>query len=301
MSRLKFKHLDYNWKEIKDALNDCIPIMPIATANPWRGVYPDFGCIPLPEVKEKDYVLSNCGRFSYFMHKKDIKFKIPEIIQWDEEEIRLSLLYKIPVVTIRMGSNWKCIPITKFIGLVIWEAQFYSGVSNDGKAILHQIREDDFQINIERAFPGSYPEKKREANDYSCITNSDILTKDGIVKANKIRCGDIVYTNRNRYRPITEVQIRDVAEIELHTIKTKDGNVLDITFDHPIFIDGHWIDVDNINHNDLAAIVNSTKEKTQKEITSIVKSVHRNVRLYNFIVREDMSYVANGFVAHSPN
>lgn len=294
--------LEYNWKEIKEALNNHIPIMPIIFKWPnWYDEVVDSGCVPLTKVKETDYCMNMYGDFSE-LAEEDLCFKISKDIEFDEEKLKKALSKGRPVITVKINWTWRCIPVHKFKGL--YNAEFYCGNYADfaekpNKNGLY-TRECGFEKNIERKFPGSYPEKREEIDNASCITDSDIMTASGMVRAHKIRCGDLAFTNKNRYRPITEVQVRDVTEIELHTIKTKNSKPLNITSDHPLFIDKHWIDAGNINDNDSAIMVNTTKEKEQQKITLYKKSVHKNVRLYNFIVEDDMTYVANGFIAHSP-
>ena len=69
----------------------------------------------------------------------------------------------------------------------------------------------------------------------ACLLESaELVTNKGAVKIPDISVGDLVYTHKNRYRPVTEIMSREIDE-EIYDIYVGDV-VYSFTSEHPIYV-----------------------------------------------------------------
>ncbi len=126
-----------------------------------------------------------------------------------------------------------------------------------------------------------------------CLLNSFaedtlISTNDGLVEIQNVQIGDLVLTYNEKtgeeeYKPvihmITTDQVKETLSIEL-----SDGNIIKVTLEHLIYVDGHWIAAEKIQ-------VGQTLYSLGKNSKVVNVSVSKTkVKVYNLTVQDNHNY-----------
>lgn len=140
----------------------------------------------------------------------------------------------------------------------------------------------------------------------NCFPAGTLITVQGTpdgVPIEAIQIGDVVLTHRGRWRPVTATMSRDA--IELHRITTFGGRVLEGTAEHPVMTPEGWVELQHLRAGSRITVAdtNGTLMTNGATSTAVVREkAHRLsgvVRVFNFSVADDESYVANGVVVHN--
>jgi intein/homing endonuclease len=136
------------------------------------------------------------------------------------------------------------------------------------------------------------------AGDFLCVKpDTEILTDNGYKKISDIKIGDMVWTHKNRFKPVSKLFTSNSEELLDITVN---GQTITITKNHPVLAVRNniedWVKAGDLAQGDLVLL---WIEQTQThKIEKIEKSKYYGVVL-NFEVEEDNSYVANNLLVHN--
>jgi len=80
-----------------------------------------------------------------------------------------------------------------------------------------------------------------------------VLTKRGLIKLSEIVVGDLVWTHKARWRPVTAVHEQGVLPV--FKILTWTGREVEAAGDHPFLTPTHWVDVRDLKPHDVLGLV----------------------------------------------
>lgn len=156
----------------------------------------------------------------------------------------------------------------------------------------------------------------------NCLTNpnSPVYTIDGWKKIVDVKLGELVLTHKKRFKKTIQLHRNKytgkVVKLFFGEKRTLDKKSITITANHPLMINGKWIEAEKCKIDDNAKIlVHKCKNCNNKiikmtnnhsgkyefkniKITDI-KISNRSVPTYNLSVEDDESYVYNGIVVHN--
>ena len=127
--------------------------------------------------------------------------------------------------------------------------------------------------------------------------DAPIQTKDGIKNIQDIQVGDLVSSwneekNTFEWKRVLKTFIR-VADSTLH-IKLSNGEIMKVTPEHIILVNGIWQKAKNIKIDDkLFSPINEQIEVLKVEI------INKKATVYNFEVEDNHTYIAYGAVVHN--
>jgi len=137
----------------------------------------------------------------------------------------------------------------------------------------------------------------------NCFPAGTLITVLGHVGGKPIedvQVGDVVLTHRGRWRPVTATMDR-IESGSLHHLRVFSGPLLVSTGEHPISTPGGWVEMQRIRSGDRVQLAGAEGERPKfggvRDCYPVVLS--QPVRVFNFSVHEDESYVANGVVVHN--
>ena len=139
---------------------------------------------------------------------------------------------------------------------------------------------------------------------WRCIADDQlVLTKNGLKKISSVEIGDLVWTHKNRWRPVVKVFDNGIADCV--EVATTDGKKVISTPDHKFLMSDtgdsfNWLPVEenykNSNSPVFCVVFHSDiiQGFTLSQVKSVLGVGERHV--YDLEVEEDHSYVVNGMV-----
>ncbi|MES9863933.1 MAG: polymorphic toxin-type HINT domain-containing protein [Candidatus Thiodiazotropha sp. LLP2] len=128
-----------------------------------------------------------------------------------------------------------------------------------------------------------------------------VHTKDGLKPISQLEIGDLVLsynedTKENEYHEVVHL-IQNELEYDFISIELNDGNVIDSTPSHPFFVDGEWINAQELGRNDLLAFLDE-----RVSISDITVNT-RESKVYNLTVDNTHTYYVGegGVLVHNAN
>jgi hypothetical protein len=126
-----------------------------------------------------------------------------------------------------------------------------------------------------------------------------VHTKDGLKPISELKIGDLVLsynedTKENEYREVVHL-IQNEQEYDFISIELNDGNVIDSTPSHPFFVDGEWIDAQELERDDLLSFLDD-----RVSIDDIAVNT-RDSKVYNLTVDGTHTYYVgeSGVLVHN--
>jgi len=129
-----------------------------------------------------------------------------------------------------------------------------------------------------------------------------IFTSKGWKQVNQVEVGDLVLTHKNRFRKVTTLIQTPRQTPTIVKIRTYGEKTLTVTDNHPILVDGKWIEAKDVKPGQKVKYMANDEEYSfvEVEITKVEKrKAKKPIKLFNFSVEEDESYVAKGFIVHN--
>jgi len=121
-----------------------------------------------------------------------------------------------------------------------------------------------------------------------CFTDETlVLTENGYVPIAEINIDDYVLAFNDKTNEIAYKKVTETVELEFTQIfKIYYGeNVIEVTHEHPFFIDGNWVSADEIKVGD-----NLTLKDDQKVLVDKVELIEGNFTVYNIEVEDFHTY-----------
>ena len=134
-------------------------------------------------------------------------------------------------------------------------------------------------------FPaGTMIQTKSSRKDISSISRGDI-----VLSINKVN-------GRIEAKPVLKVQRH--SDNHIWVLELTDGKKVKTTSVHSFSSDGKWVKASKIKARDSINIVNGQGEFQEGCVVSS-SPLHQTEDVYNLIVKDNFSFVADGFVVHS--
>jgi hypothetical protein len=133
---------------------------------------------------------------------------------------------------------------------------------------------------------------------FNCATAGHLISTDkGLVKIEEIKPGDLVLTDKLRFKKVErclQSLTNQTFEIEL-----EDGRIIEVTGEHPLMRNGQWVNASDLQVGDnLTVVAYGLENQMPMRIKSIkMKNIEQVV--YNFSVEDDESYILSGVVSHN--
>ncbi|NVK66846.1 MAG: ParB N-terminal domain-containing protein [Flavobacteriales bacterium] len=122
------------------------------------------------------------------------------------------------------------------------------------------------------------------------VSETDILTEDGVKKIEEIQVGDLVWsynvdTKENELKEVVKVFVKETDEVFRIYI---DSVLIDVTGNHPFFVSGEWYEVYKLQSGDTLR-----SYKGENLIIDSIVNHTGHYRVYNFEVEGNHNYYAS--------
>lgn len=158
-------------------------------------------------------------------------------------------------------------------------------------------KEQELQAAREREARLKHEEEMARIPPLKCFAaGTQISTKSGCRTIKSLRAGDLVYafcetTGQINERPIKKYIIHSASVI--WEIRISNDNIIRTTSRHLFMTDGGWKSAKNLLVSDKLRTVNGFVQVVSSNSTGSIEPV------YNIVVTEDLTFIADGVVAHS--
>lgn len=134
----------------------------------------------------------------------------------------------------------------------------------------------------------------------SCLTgDSWINTPNGGKQIKDIEIGDLVLTDKGRFRKVTDKKSR-MSSGDLYSFKVNSFPAMRITGNHPVLTKNGYIRVDELNMKELIATIEKYTDLAYFEIEKLEKLSY-DAEVFDITVEEDHSFSVAGVVVHNCN
>lgn len=182
-----------------------------------------------------------------------------------------------------------------------YEARQDARAAEDKKLRQESHDEHIKRIN-EQDFSSNNSNNKKNPTNTSCFPASvHIKTPSGTQSIARISNGDMVMvynlkTGKSEPQPVTNVKQHQLCKI--CNVWTEDGNKLRVTKTHALQTDQGWKRVNQLKTGDILNRISSTGVLEKVSVVKIATEQNPE-NVYNLIVAENYTFIADGFVASS--
>jgi len=132
------------------------------------------------------------------------------------------------------------------------------------------------------------------------LANTKITTNKGYIPIQDIKIGNLVLTHKDRYKKVIKLYHRKYDGNVVRITLKGDNIRLTATENHPILVDGKWIEVRNIKQGDRVNYFSIQNCFIGVEVKKVEKwKLKKNQAVYNLGVEDDNTYTANKIVVHN--
>ncbi len=177
---------------------------------------------------------------------------------------------------------------------------------------------EGFERGQARAYGLSLPQYPGDGRTVClCITTPEslVLTKRGWLPLLDVRVGDLVWTHRGRWKPVTALVVKDSIPAHRATwLIAPDGRCVGCTNNHLWLTESGWHDagaliggrisclyLPPIIEDDLGCLRNLGGLTTCKPVVKFGDLLPAKTKVYDLTVEDDHSFVIEGFIAHNTN
>ena len=154
---------------------------------------------------------------------------------------------------------------------------------------------------------GFGPQPVSDTHPHCTLSDTKIVTYDGLKEIKDVEVGELVLTHKDRYQKVTFKHIHEEKNQRLIYLSAGYLNIVEtipLTLNHPIFLNGKWVDAGKVQIRDKVRMCTDAPSIKVRDyydipVTKFYFKDFEQVTLYNLSVEEDESYIANGFVVHN--
>lgn len=245
--------------------------------------------------------------------------KRPQVIQYLVEKYGQENVCRI-ITFGTFAAKQSLKDVARVLGFPSSFGSYLSGMINNPKYTLSDALENipEFQdayqqnkdvtkvVNLAKRIEG----RKRHASVHACFDKNTLITTDsGYKYISNIKIGDKVLTHRGRFRPVVNIMVTKSRDI--HVLHFSNNRQITVTGNHPLLavqqistkgasvnMTCGWTQVSNLKVGDM--VVSRTEAGIEfTRITRHTASATTSQDMYNLVVLDDSSYVANSIVAHN--